>query len=165
MAEFGPAPTGVCVRGDCARVAALIHAEFLRQDPLSIISCEGLVVSLLAKLSRPSRDRRPPRWLLKVRDQLAADYLTNVSLVELGRNAGVHPAHLAKEFRSHFGQSVGEYLQSLRLESAAKLLAANELTIGEIALELGYADQSHFCRVFRARFGQPPGSYRKGLLN
>ena len=58
------------------------------------------------------------------------------------------------------GCSPSEYLTELRLRRAATLLVSTNLSVSEIALEVGYLSLSHFSRVFRERFGKTPRAFR-----
>ncbi len=51
-------------------------------------------------------------------------------------------------------------LNSLRVEKARQLLMHTDRTVGEIAIETGYHDQSHFTRHFRQLGGMTPGRFR-----
>lgn len=70
-------------------------------------------------------------------------------------------------FRERFDTSPSQYLQSLRLKSAADLLQNSPLRIVEIASQCGYSSQHHFSYAFKARYGSSPRDYRKSscLLN
>ena len=74
---------------------------------------------------------------------------------------GRHPTHVARVFRREYGLSVGEYARSLRLEWAASRLALDDAPLAQVALEAGFADQSHFTRAFRRHAGVTPGRYRE----
>jgi AraC family transcriptional regulator len=56
---------------------------------------------------------------------------------------------------------MGEYLRRFRVREACKRLGGRELTLAEIALQVGFADQSHFTRVFKRLTGLTPGEYRQ----
>ena len=64
-------------------------------------------------------------------------------------------------FRVAMGCSPSEYLTELRLRRAATLLVSSNLSVSEIALEVGYLSLSHFSRVFRERFGKTPRAFRQ----
>jgi AraC-like DNA-binding protein len=63
-------------------------------------------------------------------------------------------------FRERFGCSLGRFLLDRRLEWAASRLAGGDDPISRIALEAGFADQSHFTRRFRAWSGVTPHRFR-----
>lgn len=66
--------------------------------------------------------------------------------------------HLIKEL---FGETFPQLLVRLRLARAARLLSMTDLPAGEIAVDTGFADQSHFTRAFRRHYGMSPIRYRK----
>ena len=87
-----------------------------------------------------------------------------VGLVELAGAVGVHPTHLARVFRAHYGVSVGEYGRRLKVERAAKEVARSDTPLNVIALRAGFADQSHFTRVFKRYVGTTPARFRAETL-
>ena len=58
-----------------------------------------------------------------------------------------------------------EYVLSLRIQEAQRLLSTTDSTIGEIALAIGFYDQSHFTKRFRKLTGMTPLAYRKRFRN
>jgi AraC family transcriptional regulator len=82
-----------------------------------------------------------------------------VRIATLADDIGVHPVHLARVFRAHYGMSIGTYLRGLRLDWAACQLPTNT-PLSEIAAGAGFVDQSHFTRAFRIHTGLTPGQYR-----
>jgi AraC family transcriptional regulator len=75
---------------------------------------------------------------------------------ELGR----HPAYLARAFRAAYGRPVGTYLREVRVRRAAELLGGTETAIAEVALRVGFVDQSHLTRWFVRLVGLSPAAYR-----
>jgi AraC-like DNA-binding protein len=69
--------------------------------------------------------------------------------------------HLARVFRDRLHTSVGGYVRMLRLQWAAHRIIETDDSIADIALEGGFADQSHFTRRFREHTGLTPGQYRR----
>lgn len=108
-------------------------------------------------------DATPPAASSSVRAALAilrADYGQRLRLRQVAARVGVDPASLARAFRRAKGTTMGEHLRMLRANRAAELLASSSLSLAEIALVAGFADQSHLCRVFRAAMGFSPLAYR-----
>jgi AraC family transcriptional regulator len=103
---------------------------------------------------------RPPAWLLAARDRVHAAYAGPCRVAELADEAGVHRVHLARAFRRHFGCSITEYRQRLRLRAAAAGLAKDGRLVSAVAADAGFADHSHLCRAFRAVVGVAPAGYR-----
>jgi AraC family transcriptional regulator len=86
---------------------------------------------------------------------------TPLRCTDLALEAGVHPVHLARVFRARHGISPGEYLRRRRLDWAAHRLAESAVPIADIALEAGFADQSHLTRSFHRWMGLTPLQYRR----
>jgi len=139
--------------------------ELTLRDDASALSLEGLTLELVAGLVRrrqqSSRPGPPPSWLRRVRDSLDDRYgERELRIADLAAVAGVDPAHLARAFRAHYDTTAGEYLRAVRVQRAASALARSTDSLAQIALDAGFADQSHFTRVFRAAYGVTPRRWR-----
>lgn len=88
----------------------------------------------------------------------------HLRIADLAAALGVHPVHLARVFRKAWGCSPGELLRWRRVERAMGLLRRKELTIAEIALAVGFADQSHMNRAFQAQCGMTPCGFRRRMF-
>lgn len=83
------------------------------------------------------------------------------SLDEIARKANLSKFHFVRLFKSVVGTSPMAYLNRLRIQQACELLENPELTIKEIAAELGFVDQYCFSAAFRKTMGHSPSAYRK----
>lgn len=81
---------------------------------------------------------------------------------EIARVAKLSPFYFSRIFKAAYQVSVHRFVLERRLEKARQLLADTELAISAIALETGFASQSHLTTTFRQRFGLPPAQYRQG---
>jgi AraC family transcriptional regulator len=144
-------------------IASEAYGEFRQPDAYSTLIIEGLLLELLGVLGRASRsaDARVPRWLIGVREMLREPRSEPYSLTKLAREIGVHPVHLARSFRRHFGASPGEFVRRARIEHACEELASKNTTLVEIALRNGFASQSHFSTTFKRYVGVTPATYRR----
>jgi len=91
---------------------------------------------------------------------LEEHYTEQVSIGALSEMSGLSTSHFNRRFGEVLGMSPTQFIHSLRIEKARQLLAKTRRQIGEIALETGYFDQSHFTRHFRRRMGITPREYR-----
>ncbi len=97
-----------------------------------------------------------------VRDYLREHPRENASLAALAALAGRSPAYLLRLFKRRYGLPPHAYQNHLRVERA-KALLATDLPAAQVALEAGFADQSHLIRVFTPLVGATPGQYRRCL--
>ena len=82
------------------------------------------------------------------------------SVQSLSRNAGLSRSAFMARFTAVFGRSPISVLRKIRMRHAAGLLAANALTIDQIAERSGYASRTSFSRAFRSVYGNDPSEYR-----
>lgn len=135
-------------------------------DEISELVFEGIVLNALACAyrTRTVQHRTPPAWLTRARVLLHDCAFDSLELSQIARDVGVHPAQLSREFRKFFKVTPGEYLRELRVEAAANSLADTQMTLAEVALCSGFADQAHPTRVFQRHRQMSPSAYRR-LVN
>ena len=89
-------------------------------------------------------------------------YTQEFSLDRIADAAGLSKYYLERVFKKATGLPPHTYVLMLRIEAAKKLLASSSMPIAEIAMELGFSDQSHFTNAFKRRTGFTPQAYRLG---
>jgi AraC family transcriptional regulator len=72
-------------------------------------------------------------------------------------------AHFSRSFKQAFGEPPHAYVVKRRLERACHLMLTSSASLSEIALSVGFSDQSHLSRHFRHAFGQSPARWRREL--
>lgn len=159
---------GLAVEGASLWLAVRLHTELRRFEPDSTLTVECLAAELLRTVARRPRpeDRRPPAWLGRVEELLRASYRGPLTLDHLASAAGVHPIHLTRTFRRFHGRTPGEYVQELRVRQVCGALGdprTRQTPLADLALDAGFADQSHCTRVFKRITGTTPGSFRAAL--
>lgn len=140
-----------------------LYGEFQRRDTCSPLAIEGLMLEIMAEVSRhqvkQSKQTAPP-WLENARDILRENISEPPSLETLAKAVGVHAVSLAREFRRYYHCTIGEYLRQLRIETACRELSHSEVALSVIAANTGFYDQSHFSNTFRRHTGMTPTQYR-----
>jgi AraC family transcriptional regulator len=164
----GAATVSADVRDPRAFGALLqLHREFCHAGtdgrPMDAFAVEVLTSELIGHaLERPAwPERRYPAWLGRVVDCVDAHATHALRVGMLADIAGVHPVHLARVFRQTYRCSIAEYQTMVRIRRACAMLGEGELSLAQIALRTGFADQSHFTRAFTATVGWSPGAFRR----
>ena len=139
-----------------ASAHALVR-RLMRQRSATV--AEEICYELLGSIAE-GRQANRPAWLRRAHDFLNDCYAEPITIRHLSRMVGVHPIHLTRSFRGAYGCTPHEFLQSRRVQRAADLLVSSSRPLSHIAIDVGFADQSHFTKHFRATFGVPPGEYR-----
>ncbi len=147
---------------DTSWLMTRLYQEFSTVEAGSELAMEGLLLELLALIVRQSKqlEGRKPLWLRRVEARLHDEFTAKLTMTELAAEAGVHPAHLAVVFRRFHHTTIGEYVQQLRIRAACDFLRQSQTPMAEIALQLGFADQSHFSRIFHRLTGMTPKTWR-----
>jgi AraC-like DNA-binding protein len=104
--------------------------------------------------------KQEPSAVEEARAYLHAHFQEDISLDELAKVAGLNRAYLIRTFKKKVGLPPHAYLTQLRLSEAKKQLTRS-IPIAQVALNTGFADQSHFSRVFKHIYGMTPGAYAK----
>lgn len=111
---------------------------------------------------RPATSLARRRLADSAREALGSD--PGRSLSDLARSLAVSPHHLSRVFRALQGTTISRYRMRLRARAALERLAGGERNLARLAADLGFADQSHLCRVVRAETGRTPSSLRQALV-
>ncbi len=110
---------------------------------------------------RPATARARRAIVADARELLAAD--PGCSLPQLARSLAVSPHHLSRIFRAVTGHTISRHRMRLRARAAVERLAGGEDDLARLAADVGFADQSHLCRVVRAETGQVPSELRTSI--
>lgn len=111
------------------------------------------------------RNRDSEDWPVPVREavrELESRYRQIQSLDEIAEHVGLSKYHFVRVFRKATGLTPIEYLTKVRVERSIDLLRGTEMSVEEIAREIGYSGGSYFIKVFRSWVGFSPGEFRAG---
>jgi transcriptional regulator GlxA family with amidase domain len=99
--------------------------------------------------------------VLAVQEDLETHYQQPLQLDLLAARHSITVRTLLRRFKSACGQTPGQYLQTLRIEHARRLLEQHQLSIEQVVRLVGYEDQSSFSRLFKTSTGLSPAQYRQ----
>jgi len=96
----------------------------------------------------------------KTRLHIDRNYAEPLAMRALARNAGTNETKLSQAFRTVFGMTVFEYVRNRRMEEARRLLRRCEMSVTEIAFEVGYEHSCNFSVAYKRHFGVTPKGER-----
>jgi AraC family transcriptional regulator len=157
------------------QVVALLlsmRAEIQAGCPAGKLYGEALSLALAAYLfGRYSREAVPvdrryglalsPVQVRRVRAYIEANLARDIGPTELADLVRLSPHYFSMQFKHACGVSPHHYVLRERIHEAQRLLTAGRMSISEVALSLGFSDQSHFSQVFRKMTGTTPGRYKR----
>lgn len=118
--------------------------------------------SSLAAPPMPHAGGLPPRRLKLILEYIEENLAQPISLRLLAEFAGVSPRHFERAFRQALGVPPHAYVLDKRIETARHLLLGQpEMTISEVAAQLGFSSSSHFASAFRRLTGYSPRMFRR----
>lgn len=130
-------------------------------DPGPELEVEGALVELLSHAwGCPDGAERRPKWIARVLELLHARFRETLTITQIADEAGVTHVHLCRGFRRAVGCTIGDYVRFLRTQWALGAVAADENPLAGVALQAGFADQSHMTRTFSRALGRTPGRLR-----
>jgi AraC family transcriptional regulator len=153
-------------------IGAIFQAELnLAPHPAQDILIESMAVALCAHILRRYTD------LTGIEDRSAASvdmaairraiaYIADnpdraISLRELSAASGLSRFHFSRLFKRQTGVSPAKYVERIRIEQAKALIVRAQMSLADVALAVGFADQSHFARRFRVHEGRTPGAFAR----
>lgn len=109
-------------------------------------------------------DRRKERGsgLLKnILQFIETHFAEDLTVERIAREVCLSPSRLIHRMKSQYGLTLSDCIARVRIDKAKALLRDTDMTICEIAHEVGYSDQGYFTRVFKKCLNKTPGNYRE----
>jgi AraC family transcriptional regulator len=101
-------------------------------------------------------------WQAKrARERLESDLSGKLTLQEIAAELGLSVSYFSRAFRTSVGLPPHQWLLRQRVNAAKQLMTVRSLSLADIAISAGFANQSHFTRVFSTLVGVSPGVWRR----
>jgi AraC family transcriptional regulator len=110
-----------------------------------------------------SRGGMAPAILRRCIEFMESRLAGNLSLNDVAREAGLSTSHFVRSFRQSTGKTPYQFLLQRRVDRARALMRDRRVSLTEVALASGFADQHHLATVFRRITRVTPSSYRRSL--
>ncbi len=158
--------------GPLALSLGLLQAEVTQREMGADTVVHALLDVIFTYLLREIVARSDPQqagWRHAVADPLVrqavalmhGDCARAWTLEELAAGAGLSRTALAERFRQAMGDTPMNYLRTVRLQRALRLLSETPMNLEQVALEVGYQDAFSFSKVFKRVVGESPRDFRR----
>ena len=137
------------------------EAELGAPDSMSEIIIESLVTEVIVSASRLAKKSGGSNACAdRARRLIEEEFALPLSLAGIACEVGVHPVHLARQFRASQGCTVGDYIRLVRVAFARRELVTTDKPMADIAFSAGFCDHSQLTRTFKRVTGQTPSAFR-----
>lgn len=110
---------------------------------------------------QPQTPSKVNKIVEQVQTYISTHYSRPLTLSGIAAEFFISPTYLSRLFKKHLSLSLIEYLNSVRITAARKMLEQTDKKISVIAEESGFSTTAHFSRLFKEYTGLPPQKYRK----
>jgi AraC-like DNA-binding protein len=100
---------------------------------------------------------------MRAKNLLCAALPRDISLRDVARECGLSLSHFSRAFRKTTGLAPYAWRLRRRIDAAKNLLQGGTMSLAEIGLACGFADQSHFTKIFSRHVGASPGAWRRAV--
>jgi AraC-like DNA-binding protein len=167
--ERGLTPRLMFFDADIMRLAQLFAEECAVDKPHSRLYGDNLSIALLLALSRLGTGQTPstskgllaPWQLRRVTEYLVAHLADDVGLQTVSDLVGLSRSYFSRAFKTSTGLSPHRWLVQARVTKAKEMLLTSGLSLAQIAIDVGFADQAHFTRTFARAIGESPGAWKR----
>ncbi|MFV0504557.1 MAG: helix-turn-helix domain-containing protein [Lachnospirales bacterium] len=133
------------------------ETEFVEEMEYKILRFVPIYLELIFNLEREGLSKEIKKAIIFIRN----NYNKDIRLQVVAKEIGLNETYLSRVFKEKIGVNFTEYLNKVRLEAAVDLLSTTNLTVFQVAQEVGYNSESYFSRIFKQYYGLSPKAYRK----
>ncbi len=116
-------------------------------------------------VKKANSDMDPIMKMPEVMDYIMNNYFNPIEVKTLAQKMNLSVKQFERNFKKIYGTTPIKYITKIRIDVACQMLAQNQISISEIALQTGFYDASHFSNQFQKTIGQSPKSYREKFKN
>ncbi|GEM_PF-6030271 len=140
-----------------------LYSQTIQKGTLYHLHCDKPDTPLHASITTgDDHSRFSLSWHVhSARSYILQHFRERLRLEQIADALHINPHYLSTIFHEQMGTTLSAYIQTLRLEEAARLLVQTDRTMKEIAQELGFCDIQHFSKTFQKKYDMRPLAYRQ----
>ena len=139
--------------------------------------CKGSAVNTLAaqleNLKNDEVERNPKLSLntdeldkiIELSSYIGDNLGANISVDQLSKRAGLSPKKLQEGFKYLYGDTINNFIKSVRLEHSKKLIQSTNMSISEVCFAIGFNSRSYFSKIFTERYKISPSEFKQSFLS
>lgn len=149
-------------------LATEVITAYRRQNLEGLLRSQAAAFAAISRIAAPLLDKKKAMFARsakchKVLEHIRRNPRATLTVKELAATEGISRDALARHFRHAVGMPLKEYLTNMITRKALHLIGSTDLTIKEIAVELGFEDPLYFFRFFKKHVKQTPLEYRTAV--
>jgi len=155
---------------EAGRILRYIHDEIFNQEIGYTTRANQLIDELFISITRHltkqnNRARDFPKVFMQLEQALRQDLSQQWTVEEMAAIAGMGTTLFNEKVKSYTGFTPLNYLINIRISEAIKLLKKKDVSITDIALDIGFYSSQHFSTTFKKLTGYTPSEFRKNNLS
>ncbi|RTE11357.1 response regulator transcription factor [Paenibacillus whitsoniae] len=130
----------------------------------SLAALKAQVHEVMAMLGKEAEEPSAEQGKKVIKDILKLiedNYMSDISLKWLADRVFLTQTYLSYLFHKEVGQTIVKFITLVRMQKAAALLRDTHLTIAEISQQVGFMNNSYFCKMFKIYHGCSPAKFRE----
>ena len=135
-----------------------IH-DFKTQEELNLWLIR--IMSRFTDLVFDLKDVKHVDVIMRAVEYIKQNYMKKITLEDVAKYTYLSPSYFSKVFKEEMKQNFNSYLNQVRVEMSKKLLLNEDNSLVDVAIAIGYEDQSYFTKVFKKITGVSPGKYKE----
>ena len=147
-----------------------LEQEYCKEDNyktemIKLYSLEIIIQLCRLKRGETEKLSDSDKIMISVAEYISENFSQNLSLKSLSGHFAMSESHLSRKFKKVMGMGINEYITSVRIKHAEKLLHEKTYRLIEISEKCGFNDSNYFSSVFKSIKGVTPYKYLQGLKN
>lgn len=144
---------------------SFLTQNWLRKSAFRETLCHCRLLEVLAHVSEEAESGHTPAkvysLVMQLQEYIVKHYREPISIADLAKYVNRSPNYVSSIFKKATGETIGSYVQGIKVAAARDLLTNSSMSIGEISDYLGYCEPSYFNRVFKRITGVSPSAFVK----
>lgn len=145
----------------------LAQTEYLNSNShseLSTLECFFKFISyfdIYKTVPEQNKEDREQKYVTEIKKYIQSNYLKTIKISDIANQLNINRSHLYRIFKKEIGMGIEEYIISIRMAHAKKLLLETLLPIASISALVGYKNYTTFFKMFKQETGLTPIEFRK----